>query len=522
MDEQNRNYNQDGTENDNGYINTEAVNVDSEPQGKTEEAQQKAENDAPWYQSSVANSNGYSSQNAPEQEPNYSPYSSGAGYAYSAQQNTNYSQPTASSGNDKQKSKKKGRKILAAVLAVVVVFCGVFGAFLIKDSKKSDTQISKGQGDAELKISDSTVAATNTSSDGALTPTAIYNKVSPSCVGIILYSTGSSIFSSNSNSSSSSKSNIAGEGSGVIMGENSDSTRTYIITCAHVISGASSSGYKIVVQDKDGNQYDAKIVGYDSKTDIGVLSIEKTGLTAAEFGDSSKLAIGETVYAIGNPGGTEFFGSYTKGMISAIDRPVSNEIGYDMKCIQHDAAINPGNSGGALINSSGQVIGINSSKIASTEYEGMGFAIPITSAKAIIDDLISNGYVTNRPKLGISYAPASNYQQYAMVVQIKGLPSGSLVIAKISDDSSLKGSKAQVGDLITKVDGKDMDSSDVLLEKIEKGKVGDKLTLTLCRINQNYEISEFDVTVTLVEDTGSSEGTTTTTSAFDWNQFFGN
>lgn len=521
MDEQNRNYNQDGNENTNGYINTEAVNVDSEPQESADVAQQQStENDTPWYQSSSANTSGSAPQSAPEQEPGYSPYSAGTNYSYSSQQNQSYSQKS-DSADAKQKSKKKGRKILAAVLAVVVVFCGVFGAFLIKDSKKTDTQTSKGQGDAELKISDSTVAATNTSSDGALTSTAIYNKVSPSCVGIILYSTGSSIFSSNSSSSSSS-SNIAGEGSGVIMGENSDSTKTYIITCAHVISGANSSGYKVVVQDKDGNQYDAKIVGYDSKTDIGVLSIEKTGLTAAEFGDSSKLSIGETVYAIGNPGGTEFFGSYTKGMISAIDRPVSNEIGYDMKCIQHDAAINPGNSGGALINSSGQVIGINSSKIASTEYEGMGFAIPITSAKTIIDDLISNGYVTDRPKLGISYAPASNYQQYAMVVQIKGLPSGSLVIAKISDDSSLKGSKAQVGDLITKVDGKDMDTSDVLLEKIENGKVGDKLTLTLCRIDQNYQISEFDVTVTLVEDTGSSEDTTTATSAFDWNQFFGN
>lgn len=481
--------------------------------------------EVPWYQQSsqaqasqtydeaAENENTVPQGEPPLKEDAYSPYSSSQYYAYQNQQ------PAQSSTQTKTKTKKKGHRILAGILAVIVVFCAGFGAYLIKESNNGVEKTSKGQGDAQLKISDST-SPSNTAKEGALTATEIYEKVSPSCVGIILYSSSNTLFSSGAGSSSGS-SNIAGEGSGIIMGESSDGKRTYIITCAHVISSANSSGHKVVVQDYNGEQYDATIVGYDSKTDLGVLAIEKSGLTAAEFGDSSKLSIGETVYAIGNPGGTEFFGSYTKGMISAIDRPVSNEIGYDMKCIQHDAAINPGNSGGALINSSGQIIGINSSKIASTEYEGMGFAIPISSAKAIIDDLIANGYVTNRPKLGISYSSVANYQQYAMVVQIKGLPSGSLIIAKINNESSLKGTKAQVGDLITKVNGEDMNSSDVLLDKIENGKVGDKLTLTLCRISENYEISEFDITITLIEDTGAAEEEITTTSSFDWNQFFG-
>lgn len=468
------------------------------------EAKPVSDDSTPWYQQSASTQQSYTH----ETESAYSPYSTQQSYSANYQQ----SQPTPPP--EPEKKSNKGRKLLAVFLSVVVVLCAVLGAFLINDSGNSDSKVDETKkGDAQLQIQDTADPIEVDSSDAV----SIYENVSPSCVGIILYSTGNSLFSS---SNSSSTSNIAGQGSGIIMGENSDSTKTYIITCAHVISSASSSGYKVVVQDYNGEQYDATVVGFDSKTDLGVLSIDVTGLKAATFGDSSQIKIGETVYAIGNPGGTEFFGSFTKGMVSAIDRSVSSEIGYDMKCIQHDAAINPGNSGGALINSSGQIIGINSSKIASTEYEGMGFAIPITSAQDIINDIIANGYVTNRPKLGIKYSAASNYQQYAMVVQIKGLPSGSLIIAEIDADSAFKGTKAEVGDLIIAVNGEEMTTADVLLDKIENGNVGDKLTLTLCRINQNYEIDEFDVTVTLIEDTGATEESVTTT-VFDWNQFFG-
>ncbi len=485
----------------------EPVTPQAEPTTYTEPVSQPKEScsSSQWYNPDTNQQQ--SSYTPPERESAYSPYSSQQSYSgyYNAQ--------TSPTPPEPEKKSNKGRKVLAVFLSIVVVLCAVLGAFLIRDNNKNDSIDESKKGDAQLQIQDSVDVADGDKSNAV----SVYENVSPSCVGVILYSTGNSLFSS---SHSASTSNIAGQGSGIIMGENSDSTKTYIITCAHVISSASSSGYKVVVQDHNGEQYDATVVGFDSKTDLGVLSINQTGLKAASFGDSSKIRIGETVYAIGNPGGTEFFGSFTKGMVSAIDRSVSNEIGYDMKCIQHDAAINPGNSGGALINEAGQIIGINSSKIASTEYEGMGFAIPITSARDIINDIIANGYVTNRPKLGIKYYPASNYQQYAMVVQIKGLPAGSLIIAEISGDSAFKGTKAEVGDLIIAVNGEDMTTADVLLDKIENGNVGDKLTITLCRINQNYEISEFDVTVTLVEDTGNTEEMITTT-AFDWNQFFG-
>lgn len=175
-----------------------------------------------------------------------------------------------------------------------------------------------------------------------------------------------------------------------------------------------------------------------------------------------------------------------------------------MKCIQHDAAINPGNSGGALVNVYGQVIGINSQKIAATDYEGMGFAIPITSAKEIIDDLIAYNYVPNRPKLGITYYPVSASAQYSMIAQIKGLPAGTLIINDISSDSSLAGTEIRQYDMITAVDGKPLTTADVLLEKIDSGKVGDKMTLSICRVNSDYSIQEFEVEITLVEDKGDS------------------
>ena len=251
-----------------------------------------------------------------------------------------------------------------------------------------------------------------------------------------------------------------------------------------------------------GTQHKAELVGFDLRTDIGVIKVKKKGLRAAEFGNSQALKVGEQVFAVGNPGGAEFYGSFTGGVISAIDRPVNSEIGYTMELIQHDASINPGNSGGALVNSNGQVIGINSLKIIASSYEGMGFAIPITSAKVIVDNIIKYGYVPNRPKLGITYYAASSNKSYSMLVQIKGLPAGSLYINEISEDSDLANSKAKKGDLITAVNGKDLDTARVLLEVIDKGKVGDTLTLKLCRINQEYQTSEFTVKVKLVEDKG--------------------
>ena len=310
----------------------------------------------------------------------------------------------------------------------------------------------------------------------------VADKVRPSVVGVMVYENGK----------------LSNEGSGVLMSEKDG--WTYIVTCAHVISDANVS-YGVLLLD--GRRFEAELVAYDTRTDIGVVKVEATGLPLAEFGDSTSLRVGEPVYAIGNPGGSEYFGSITNGIVSAIDRSVTST--YTMTCIQHNAAINPGNSGGALVNAAGQVIGINSSKIASTEYEGMGFAVPTSIASPIVNSLIQYGYVPNRPKLGIEYAPVSAYQLYSLVVSIKGLPQGSLVIAGISEDSSLANTEAEVGDLIIAVNGKKMDDTSVLLDLIETGSVGDTLKLTLCRIeSRTYKTSTFDVTISLVEDKPSA------------------
>ncbi len=449
------------------------------------------------------NQNSYNTQ--PNQPPynsyNQNPYQQPFGYppAGGGYQGYNYNNYSGGSNNHPVKNNKKGLKVFFSVLLAVFVLAGAAIAMAWVQSKggvstesTTDSALTTGD-DTQLNIAntpsnDNSVAAVK----GALTPVQIADKVTPSIVAVLVYS----------NSTGS----VASEGSGIIMSTDSTGNYTYIITCAHVISGSNAS---VSVQLVDEMTYDAEVVGYDSRTDVGVLKVKAKGLTAAEFGDSDALKVGEPVYAIGNPGGTDFFGSFTAGMVSAIDRSITST--YTMKCIQHDAAINPGNSGGALVNAYGQVIGINSLKISDTEYEGMGFAIPITDAKSVINDLIKYGYVPNRPMLGISYSEVSASQQYSMVVQIKGLPAGSLIIMDIASDSGLANTDARQYDMIIAVNGEKMTTADVLLNKIDKSAVGDTLTLTLCRISNNYEITEFDVKVKLVEDKGSTDSEEATT-----------
>ncbi|MGN1442846.1 MAG: trypsin-like peptidase domain-containing protein [Acutalibacteraceae bacterium] len=404
--------------------------------------------------------------------------------------------------------KGKGGKIAALVVVIAVVVIAVVCVIIGTSSRvntgvqQSTTAASAVENSGENKngVSNSaTIATTSAASTVQLSAVDVAEKVRKSVVGVMTYKNGQ----------------LSGEGSGVVMGLDSTGEYTYIITCAHVIN---ESNVTYGVQTLDDKKYTAELVATDTRTDIGVLKVKATDLSPAEFGDSTSLKVGETVYAIGNPGGSEYFGSMTDGIISAIDRSVSST--YNITCIQHNAAINPGNSGGALVNSAGQVIGINSSKIAATDYEGMGFAIPMSTVSAVVDDLIKYQYVPNRPKLGIEYASVDRYQLYSMVVAMKELPAGSLVIAGISKDSSLANTDAQVGDMIIGVNGKPMDTSDVLLDLIDTGAVGDTLTLNLCRVdNRTYKITKFDVTITLVEDKGDTteqEETTESSGNYDY------
>lgn len=458
--------------------------------------------------------NGYSNanQNGAYYGANPQNPQNGASAPYNFGGGSNFVPPQGGVPNSPKKKSSKGKVIAAVVIAVVIVVGIAIGVASLRSPSKpqvsDQTTVSGENANGETAAPTTNAAGTNqlqfsttdSSKTQELSAVEVADKARASVVGVMTYQ----------------NSQLSGEGSGVVMGVDSTGKYTYVITCAHVIS---ESGATYGVSTLDGKKYSAELVAYDTRTDIGVLKVEATDLPIAEFGDSSTLKVGETVYAIGNPGGSDYFGSMTNGIVSAIDRSVSGT--YTMTCIQHNAAINPGNSGGALVNSAGQVIGINSSKIAATDYEGMGFAIPIATVKTVVDNLIAYGYVPNRPKLGIQYASVDNYQLYSMVVAIKNLPSGSLVITGISNDSSLANTNAQVGDLIVGVNGKKMDTSDVLLDLINTGAVGDKITLNLCRVeNRTYKTTEFDVTITLVEDKGDSssqEETTTAASSGDYN-----
>ena len=278
----------------------------------------------------------------------------------------------------------------------------------------------------------------------------------PSAVGIVAYIQSSqSIFGGEQS-----------QGSGIILSEDG-----YIVTNQHVIDGATS--VKVVLND--GSEYNASVVGEDEKTDLAVLKIEATGLTPAEFGNSDQMQIGEQVIAVGNPGGLELAGSVTVGYVSAVNRPITTSNGGTIDCIQTDAAINPGNSGGALVNTYGQVIGINSQKIAATEYEGIGFAISINEAQPIINDLIQYGYVRGRVVMGITMQMIDQIS-----AQMYGYQPG---VGVVSVEENSPASKAGLvpGDIITEIDGEALTSTEVLTGILEEHKPGDVITLTVYR-----------------------------------------
>ena len=231
----------------------------------------------------------------------------------------------------------------------------------------------------------------------------VANKVRPSIVGITVEYSVNSIFYRNYTTNSTAKA----EGSGIIISEDG-----YILTNNHIVNTSSSSSYyevgkanKVTVYlYNDETAYDAEIIGTDEQTDLAVIKIDKTGLTAAELGDSDSVQVGEFSMAIGNPLGMQ--SSVTAGMISAVNREVTDSDGKTYKLIQTDAAINSGNSGGALVNSKGQVIGVNTLKLSGTGIEGMGFAIPINSTKEIYSQLIQYNKV-KRPYICLLYTSPS-------------------------------------------------------------------------------------------------------------------
>lgn len=292
-----------------------------------------------------------------------------------------------------------------------------------------------------------------------LDPRMIYTRVAPSVVGIRVFTaTGMAT------------------ATGVVM-----TSDGYIITNAHVIAGAERAS---VVLSDDGDRADALLVGYDASTDLAVLKVEAEGLIPAEFGDSSLLYVGEPAYAIGNPLGEELRGTMTDGIISAIDRSVDASNG-EMTLLQTTAAINPGSSGGALVNASGQVVGITNMKMMSDweTIEGLGFAIPTALAKEVVDQIIATGSYVGAPSIGITVRtqPATAES-----------PAGAYVLV-VEEGSDAYARGIRPGDVITAANGAAVETTQDLLEAKEGLKVGDTLTLTLWKDGR-----ERTVTVTLV------------------------
>ena len=315
---------------------------------------------------------------------------------------------------------------------------------------------------------------------------AVAQKVLPSVVGIKVTYSVNTIFSQNA-------STATAEGSGVII-----SSDGYILTNNHVINSTSSSSgsyYSIgeatnltVTLYNDSTEYKAKIIGTDSQTDLAVIKIDKTDLSAATLGDSDSVQVGEWCMAIGNPLGMK--SSVTTGSISALNRSITDSEGKTYNVIQTDAAINSGNSGGALVNSKGEVIGINTIKASGTGVEGLGFAIPINSTKSIYSDLIQYNKVI-RPYIGISGTDITDDT-------IKAYPSAKLVkgayVRNVSEYSPAEKAGIKVGDIIIKADGKAVTSYNELNTIKNSHKVGDTMEIV---VNRNGEEKTF--TLTLVE-----------------------
>ena len=347
-------------------------------------------------------------------------------------------------------------------------------------STTKDKQNSTSSKDSET----ASVSNTNLISLEDYSNTGIYaaNKVLPSIVGITVEYTVNSPYYGYSMKSSASAS-----GSGVIISEDG-----YILTNNHIVNTSSTSSYYQVSQANkvtvklynDDTIYDATIVGTDETTDLAVIKIEKTGLPAAELGNSDSVKVGEFSMAIGNPLGME--STVTAGIISAVNRTITSE-NRNYTVIQTDAAINSGNSGGALVNSKGQVIGINTLKLSGTGIEGIGFAIPINSTVDIYKQLISDGKV-KRPYIGISGRDI-NEQTAKQYKLIEGV-----YIVSVEPYSSAEKAGLKSYDVITEVDGNKITSMDELNEIKNSHKIGDIINLKVYRDN-NY----VDVQVTLGE-----------------------
>lgn len=377
----------------------------------------------------------------------------------------------------KKKKLKNFFKAIGVVAAAVVISVGSVAGYIAITDDGANSPFTSSQDDDEQALATTTPVTTETvrdenlpslvqlaSKENALPVTEIVKKVTPAVVGISCDTDLGTV-----------------TGTGIIMQEDG-----YIITNNHVIDGATSISVAVENGD-DYDNYKADLIGKDAQTDLAVIKIDKTGLVSAEFGKSNDLLVGELAIAIGNPLGFDFASSVTCGIISGLNRDVNIE-SRQMTLIQTDAAINNGNSGGPLVNSYGQVIGINSAKISQQYAESLGFAIPIDEAKPIIDDLIAYGYVKGRPMIGITGEDVT-----AQIAAWNNIPQG-VYVRFIAQGSGAETAGIQPQDVIIGIDGNEITTMAELNSYKSDYKAGDTVTLLVYRKGLT-----FDVKVTLTE-----------------------
>lgn len=404
-------------------------------QGDTSEPQQEA----PVYNGQQAPFNG---NNAAPFMPYGNPYGQSGVYGQPPMQQINY---TPVMPSVERKPMSKGLRVFCIVLAVFIALTGTtLTGYLCGRSSASG-------GSAGLYSKVEVDLSEKPKNTDEYTAGEVYEKLNASIVGICTY-------------------NDNGEGSnatGVIYTEDG-----YIVTNDHIYSSISAPRFRIYTAD--GKEYTAEYVAGDSISDLAVLKIKDgSGFKPAEFGNSNELYCGETVVALGRPSGATDATSITKGTVSMTERRVSITSNYSARMIQTDSAINPGSSGGALVNMYAQVVGITSSKQSGTDYDAVGFAIPTTTMQRVVSQLISEGKVTDRAKLGITYT-----EMNSVAADINNAKAVGIYVVSVSNDSDLYG-KLNEGDIITKINGIDITNDDIVLDIIENCRAGDTITVSV-------------------------------------------
>ena len=383
-------------------------------------------------------------------------------------------QPAAPEPPKKKKHHVNGGKVarsaVALVLAAVMGFAGGYVGSQMNGSKVVIQQVAPS-GSSSSSGSDSSITSAS-ASGSSLTTEQVADLVSPSVVVItteqVVYSQWSWYGQSQVES---------GAGSGVII-----SSDGYILTCAHVVSGASN--ITVSIGDKD---YPATLVGEDTTSDIAVVKVDATGLTPATVGNSDNLKVGESVMAVGNPLG-ELGGTVTSGIVSALNRSVSIQGSSSvntMSLIQMDASVSPGNSGGGLFNMNGELVGIVNAKSSDSDAEGLGFAIPVNDAVKVAQELLENGYVTGRPYLGISYYAVTDAQTAAQL----GVNAYGVYIVEVVKGGPADKAGLQAGDRIVSVDGSEVATQSDLGTLMQDHKAGDTIEITVARGGQMQTVN---------------------------------